>query len=99
MNKLNPVSSLPITYTFSDESILKLDANNKLVFLQVDTVVTITATCAGNQNYLDAEPIIKTIRIFKGLPILTLPTAGKTIYFGQNLGLVPLVGGCAKDLN
>ena len=99
LNKVNPVSSLPITYTFSDESILKLDANNKLVFLQVDTVVTITATCAGNENYLDAEPIIKTIRIFKGLPVLTLPTAGDTIYFGQKLGLIPLIGGCAKDLS
>ena len=99
LNKINPVSGLPITYNFSDETILKLDADNKLVFLQVDTVVTITASCAGNDYYLDAEPIIKTIRIFKGLPILTLPTAGKTIYFGQNLGLVPLVGGCAKDLS
>ena len=99
LNKVNPVSSLPITYTFSDESILKLDANNKLVFLQVDTVVTITATCAGNENYLDAEPIIKTIRIFKGLPVLTLPTAGDTIYFGQILGLVRLEGGCAKDMS
>lgn len=99
LNKVNPVSSLPITYTFSDETILKLDADNKLVFLQVDTVVTITATCAGNENYLDAEPIIKTIRIFKGLPVLTLPTAGDTIYFGQKLGLIPLIGGCAKDLS
>lgn len=99
LNKVNPVSNLPITYTFSDESILKLDANNKLVFLQVDTVVTITATCAGNDYYLDADTIIKTIRIFKGLPVLTLPIAGDTIHFGQMLGLVRLLGGCAKDLS
>ena len=75
----NPVSGLPITYNFSDETILKLDADNKLVFLQVDTVVTITASCAGNDYYLDAENIVKTIRLFKGLPTLTLPVAADTI--------------------
>ena len=99
LNQINLVSNLPITYAISDESILKLDANNKLVFLQVDTVVTITATCAGNDYYLDADTIIKTIRIFKGLPVLTLPIAGDTIHFGQMLGLVRLLGGCAKDLS
>lgn len=99
LNKINPVSGLPITYNFSDESILKLDADNKLVFLQVDTVVTITASCAGNDYYLDAENIVKTIRLFKGLPTLTLPVAADTIYFGQILGLVRLEGGCAKDMS
>ncbi|HPO47682.1 MAG TPA: hypothetical protein PLS09_02310, partial [Paludibacteraceae bacterium] len=99
LNKINPVSGLPITYNFSDETILKLDADNKLVFLQVDTVVTITASCAGNDYYLDAENIVKTIRLFKGLPTLTLPVAADTIYFGQILGLVRLEGGCAKDMS
>jgi hypothetical protein len=99
LNKINPVSGLPIIYNISDESILKLDADNKLVFLQVDTVVTITASCAGNDYYLDAENIVKTIRLFKGLPTLTLPVAADTIYFGQILGLVRLEGGCAKDMS
>ncbi|HQB69211.1 MAG TPA: hypothetical protein PKY37_03760, partial [Paludibacteraceae bacterium] len=99
LNKTNPVSGLPITYNISDETILQLDANNKLVFLQVDTVITITATCPGNDYYMDADPVIKTIRIFKGLPILVPPTAGDTIYFGEKLGLIPLIGGYAKDLS
>lgn len=99
LNKVNPVSGLPIVYEISDESIVRLDENNKLVYLQADTVVTITARCPGNNLYQDAEPIALTIRIFKGLPVLTLPTAGNTITYEQPLSDVTLEGGQAGTIS
>lgn len=99
LNKVNPVSGLPIVYEISDESIVRLDENNKLVYLQADTVVTITARCPGNDLYQDAEPITLTIRIFKGLPVLTLPTAGNTITYEQPLSDVTLEGGQAGTIS
>ena len=99
LNKVNPVSGLPIVYEISDESIVRLDENNKLVYLQADTVVTITARCPGNDLYQDAEPIALTIRIFKGLPVLTLPTAGNTITYEQPLSDVTLEGGQAGTIS
>lgn len=99
LNKVNPVSGLPIVYEISDESIVRLDENNKLVYLQADTVVTITARCPGNDLYQDAEPIALTIRIFKGLPVLTLPTAGNTITYEQPLSEVTLEGGQAGTIS
>lgn len=99
LNKVNPVSGLPIVYEISDESIVRLDETNKLVYLQADTVVTITARCPGNDLYQDAEPIALTIRIFKGLPVLTLPTAGNTITYEQPLSEVTLEGGQAGTIS
>ncbi len=99
LNKVNPVSGLPIVYEISDESIVRLDENNKLVYLQADTVVTITARCPGNDLYQDAEPIALTIRIFKGLPVPTLPTAGNTITYEQPLSDVTLEGGQAGTIS
>lgn len=99
LNKVNPVSGLPIVYEISDESIVRLDENNKLVYLQADTVVTITARCPGNDLYQEAEPIALTIRIFKGLPVLTLPTAGNTITYEQPLSEVTLEGGQAGTIS
>ena len=99
LNKVNPVSGLPIVYEISDESIVRLDENNKLVYLQADTVVTITARCPGNDLYQDAEPIALTIRIFKGLPVLTLPTAGNPITYEQPLSDVTLEGGQAGTIS
>lgn len=99
LNKVNPVSGLPIVYEISDESIVRLDENNKLVYLQADTVVTITARCPGNDLYQDAEPIALTIRIFKGLPVLTLPIAGNTITYEQPLSDVTLEGGQAGTIS
>ncbi len=99
LNKVNPVSGLPIVYEISDESIVRLDENNKLVYLQADTVVTITARCSGNDLYLDATPITLTMRIFKGVPTLTLPTAGNTITYEQPLSDVTLEGGQAGTIS
>ncbi|MGN0187729.1 MAG: hypothetical protein ACI392_08325 [Paludibacteraceae bacterium] len=95
LNEVNPVSGLPITYEISDETILTLDATNKLVYLQADTVVTITARCPGNDQYEDATPITLTMRIFRGVPTLMLPTAGNDITYEQPLIDVALVGGQA----
>ncbi len=96
LEKTIAVSGLPITYTISDESILKLDENNKLVFLQADTEVTITATCAGNEMYNDATPIVRTLHIFKGLPFIERPKAGNEITYEQQLFEIELVDGSAK---
>ena len=99
LNKVNPVSGLPIVYEISDETIVTLDADNKLVYLQADTVVTITARCSGNDLYLDATPITLTMRIFKGVPTLTLPTAGNSITYEQPLSDVTLKGGQAGTIS
>lgn len=99
LNKVNPVSGLPIVYEISDETIVTLDADNKLVYLQADTVVTITARCSGNDLYLDATPITLTMRIFKGVPALTLPTAGNSITYEQPLSDVALEGGQAVTIS
>lgn len=99
LNKVNPVSGLPIVYEISDETIVTLDADNKLVYLQADTVVTITARCSGNDLYLDATPITLTMHIFKGVPALTLPTAGNSITYEQPLSDVALEGGQAVTIS
>lgn len=98
LNKVNPVSGLPIFYEISDESILQLDENNQLVYLQAETTVTITATCPGNDYYNDAAPISITLDIFKGLPELTLPTVGNEITYGQTLNEINLIGGKATTI-
>lgn len=98
LNKVNPVSGLPIFYEISDESILQLDENNQLVYLQAETTVTITATCPGNDYYNDAAPISITLNIFKGLPELTLPTVGNEITYGQTLSEIALIGGQAATV-
>lgn len=98
LNKVNPVSGLPIFYEISDESILQLDENNQLVYLQAETTVTITATCPGNDYYNDAAPISITLNIFKGLPELTLPTVGNEITYGQTLSEIALIGGHATTV-
>ena len=99
LNLENSASHLPITYTIEDETILKLDENGKLVYLQADTAVTITATCAGDgEFYNDATPLSIKIHIFKGLPELTLPTVGNDITYGQTLSEVELIGGKATTI-
>lgn len=98
LDKVNPVSGLPITYTISDENVLQLDENNQLVFKQAGTTVTITATCPGNDQYNDATPISITLDIFKGLPELTLPTVGNEITYGQTLNEIKLIGGKATTI-
>ncbi len=99
LNLENSASHLPITYTIEDETILKLDENGKLVYLQADTAVTITATCAGDgEFYNDATPLSIRIHIFKGLPELTLPTVGNDITYGQTLSEVELIGGKATTI-
>ncbi len=100
LNKVNPVSGLPIFYEISDETALTLDENNQLVFLKADpdAPVTITATCPGNDEYNDATPISLDLKIFKGIPQLTLPTVGNEITYGQTLSEVAIVGGKATTV-
>ncbi len=101
LNRINPVSGLPITYEISDESALQLDENNRLVYLKADpdAPVTITATCAGNDYYNDATPISISLKIFKGIPELTLPTVDNAITYGQTLSEVALIGGQATTVS
>ncbi len=100
LNKVNPVSGLPIFYKISDETALTLNENNQLVFLKADpdAPVTITATCPGNDEYNDATPISIALEIFKGIPELTLPTVGNEITYGQTLSEVEIVGGKATTV-
>lgn len=87
-------STLPVTYTSSDESIAYVQ-DGQLVILS-DGTVTITASQEGNDKYNAATPVAQTIVISKTpVSITTVPTAA-AITYGQSLSASELTNGEAS---
>ena len=88
-------SGLEITYTTSDSAIAYMEGN-VLYALSAGTV-TITATQAGDDSYLAAEPVareVEIIDIVRITPLVTAPTA-TAITFGETVAASQIVGGKA----
>lgn len=84
-------STLPVTYTSSDESIAYVQ-DGQLVILS-DGTVTITASQEGNDKYNAATPVAQTVVISKApVSITTVPTAA-AITYGQSLSASTLTNG------
>ena len=73
-------SGLEVTYTITEgQDVVAIEGNN-LVAKKAGTA-TITATQAGNTDYLAAEPVAHTITVEKATPLITeLPTIAPVTY-------------------
>ena len=73
-------SGLEVTYTITEgQDVVAIEGNN-LVAKKAGTA-TITASQAGNNNYLAAEPVAQTITVDKATPVITeLPTIAPVTY-------------------
>lgn len=88
-------SSLPVSYTISDETIAAIDADGHLSFLGEGTV-TITATQAGNDIYFAAQEMTKTITLARITPSVTVWPTYNSVVYQQTLADCDLTGGVAS---
>ena len=89
-------SGLEVTYTITEgQDVVAIEGNN-LVAKKAGTA-TITATQAGNTDYLAAEPIAQTITVEKATPVITeLPTIAPVTYGTTLAEALVLNGGKAS---
>ena len=89
-------SGLEVTYTITEgQDVVAIEGNN-LVAKKAGTA-TITATQAGNNNYLAAEPVAQTITVDKATPVITeLPTIAPVTYGTTLAEALVLNGGKAS---
>ena len=89
-------SGLEVTYTITEgQDIIAIEGNN-LVAKKAGTA-TITASQAGNTDYLAAEPIAQTITVEKATPVITeLPTIAPVTYGTTLAEALVLNGGKAS---
>ena len=89
-------SGLQVTYTITEgQDVVAIEGNN-LVAKKAGTA-TITASQAGNNNYLAAEPVAQTITVEKATPVITeLPTIAPVTYGTTLAEALVLNGGKAS---
>ena len=89
-------SGLEVTYTITEgQDVVAIEGNN-LVAKKAGTA-TITASQAGNNNYLAAEPVVHTITVEKATPLITeLPTIAPVTYGTTLAEALVLNGGKAS---
>ena len=89
-------SGLEVTYTITEgQDVVAIEGNN-LVAKKAGTA-TITATQAGNTDYLAAEPVAQTITVDKATPVITeLPTIAPVTYGTTLAEALVLNGGKAS---
>ena len=89
-------SGLEVTYTITEgQDVVAIEGNN-LVAKKAGTA-TITATQAGNTDYLAAEPVAQTITVEKATPVITeLPTIAPVTYGTTLAEALVLNGGKAS---
>ena len=89
-------SGLEVTYTITEgQDIIAIEGNN-LVAKKAGTA-TITASQAGNTDYLAAEPVAQTITVEKATPVITeLPTIAPVTYGTTLAEALVLNGGKAS---
>ena len=89
-------SGLEVTYTITEgQDVVAIEGNN-LVAKKAGTA-TITATQAGNTDYLEAEPVAQTITVEKATPVITeLPTIAPVTYGTTLAEALVLNGGKAS---
>ncbi len=89
-------ADLPITYVSLNEDVATINEDNTLTLHKAGEV-TITATAAGNEAYVDASLVEKTFSITLAPVTLTVNTP-ETITVGTALNAISLTG-TAKDAN
>ena len=89
-------SRLEVTYTITEgQDVVAIEGNN-IVAKKAGTA-TITATQAGNTDYLAAEPVAHTITVEKATPLITeLPTIAPVTYGTTLAEALVLNGGKAS---
>ena len=89
-------SGLEVTYTITEgQDVVAIEGNN-IVAKKAGTA-TITASQAGNNNYLAAEPVAQTITVEKATPVITeLPTIAPVTYGTTLAEALVLNGGKAS---
>ena len=89
-------SGLEVTYTITEgQDVVAIEGNN-IVAKKAGTA-TITASQAGNNNYLAAEPVAHTITVEKATPLITeLPTIAPVTYGTTLAEALVLNGGKAS---
>ncbi len=89
-------SGLEVTYTITEgQDVVAIEGNN-IVAKKAGTA-TITATQAGNTDYLAAEPVAQTITVEKATPVITeLPTIAPVTYGTTLAEALVLNGGKAS---
>ena len=89
-------SGLEVTYTITEgQDVVAIEGNN-LVAKKAGTA-TITASQAGNTDYLAAEPVAQTITVEKATPVITeLPTIAPVTYGTTLAEALVLNGGKAS---
>ena len=89
-------SGLEVTYTITEgQDVVAIEGNN-IVAKKAGTA-TITASQAGNNNYLAAEPVVHTITVEKATPLITeLPTIAPVTYGTTLAEALVLNGGKAS---
>ena len=89
-------SGLEVTYTITEgQDVVAIEGNN--IMAKKAGTATITATQAGNNNYLAAEPVAHTITVEKATPLITeLPTIAPVTYGTTLAEALVLNGGKAS---
>ena len=89
-------SGLEVTYTITEgQDVVAIEGNN--IVAKKAGSATITATQAGNNNYLAAEPVAQTITVDKATPVITeLPTIAPVTYGTTLAEALVLNGGKAS---